>query len=169
MPKKTIKLKTRDILEVNAIDDLTPVKRNFAVNVGLKGMSQGKAYANAQGRDKATKSDYETASRLVKDAKVKEHIDDLQAVYKGLAEWALISQVHLAQDSKTPASVKNAIYESLQNKAGHGLTHKIETTKKLKYPEYDMSPEQLHEMIEQAKRNPEKSALDAMLEPSAQS
>lgn len=137
-------------LEID-MSGLKPKDQAFIANLA-GGNSQGMAYAKSRGREKPSNSDYVNASKLIRKAKMQKPLADMNMIYKNLSEWALRSQLDLAQDSKTPASVKNAIYKEVQDRAGHNATHKVETTKKVKYPEFNMSPEQLHEMIEEAKR-----------------
>lgn len=148
-------------------DDLTTQQKDFVVNLGVKGMKKGEAYAAAYGHDAQNSAGgaSASASRLLKDAKIKKALSDMNTIYKGLSEWALSKQLELVMDSKTPPAVKNAILKEIQDRAGHNATQKIETTKKVKYPEFNMSPEELHEIIEEAKRpNTQKEPEQALSE-----
>lgn len=125
--------------------------RHFANKVFVEDMPASHAYAEVFKTDKDSPSTMASASRLLRHDKVQQYQQGLSQQYLQDAAWAYQRQKTLAEKPSTPASVRNSIYESIQNKAGLGQTIKTEIQDKSKYPEFNVSREELQEWIDQIK------------------
>ena len=127
----------------------------FATKVVLEMKTPSQAYAEVYGRDANNPATRAAASRLLRHVNVQTEMDKLSDVYKGLAEWALTSQIDLALNPTTPAAVKFKIYSDILDRAGHRPPKKIQATVKEEEapPEFNLNREELQKIIEQGERS----------------
>jgi hypothetical protein len=129
--------------------------KQFATKVMLELKTPAQAYAEVYDRDPKDRTTRVNASRLLTHADVQSRMDELSGVYENLALWALKQQLVLTMKPTTPAAVKNKIYESIITSSCYPKTHKVQMKVKhereAEYPEFNMTPEELQAIINEAK------------------
>lgn len=128
-------------------NNLTPRQEQFVYKHTLEGKPAGVAYAEAYER-KVDDTAYNNASRLLRNARIQERIEDLREVYLRDSFWAYGEQKKLAEDTKTPAHVRNAILSEIQDRAGYKAPQKLEHREEPHFPGLsDITKEDLLAMV----------------------
>ncbi len=129
------------------MSNLTPRQEKFVRKYSLERLPAGVAYAEAYNRA-VDDTAYTNASRLLRNAQIKQEIQDLSEQYKQDSKEAYEVQKELMRSNATPANVRSAIAKEIQDRAGYAPTKKIETTDVPFFPGLsDISREELKHML----------------------
>jgi hypothetical protein len=142
------------------MNGLNPRQEAFAQLLAAKRLSASEAYSEAYKLPKGPTTEV-NGSKLLRNTKVAERVEeiemDMQQVYQDEARNAFNTVRDLMINANTPPNVRLQAAKDIQDRAGLGATHRIETTKKLDINKTSLSDSEVEEMqrlldAEKAKR-----------------